>query len=109
MYLKHQILGNKIEDAGISALSEALKANTSLTYIDVGRFSIMKAMWSKNDKPVILTNLKDNQFGYVGAIAFSETLKKNTTLTSVHFWGKDEWTRKKVCRWSFILWIELNL
>ena len=39
------IIGNKIEDAGASALGQALMTNTALSDINLGCISILIGMW----------------------------------------------------------------
>ncbi|AIK95649.1 hypothetical protein [Candidatus Odyssella acanthamoebae] len=89
---------NQIGDTGGTALGEALKTNTTLTFLDLGNKD-----WGKNkignrggtalgealkiNTTLTYLDLGDNKISNSGVVALGEALKTNTTLTSLDLYG----------------------
>ena len=75
---------NGIGDKGLASLSEALKFNTTLTVLYLGRKDkredIQNAFIKKN---ALLSMPPVNKIGERGAMPLCEALKSNTTLTKL--------------------------
>ena len=79
--------GNEIRAEGTSALSEALKTNTTLKILNLKRVRHQQDLdnqWhtNSNDKA-------GNNMGAEGVCALSEALKVNTTLTTLNLEGEE--------------------
>ena len=90
-----QWTGNGIGAEGAIQISESLKTNTTLTELNLYRDDTysqdnnkqMKEMkWNTNP----IKQWTGNQIGAEGAIAISESLKTNTTMTELNLGGDDK-------------------
>eukprot|EP00300_Choanocystis_sp_HF-7_P028025 c33375_g1_i1.p1 GENE.c33375_g1_i1~~c33375_g1_i1.p1 ORF type:complete len:284 (-),score=89.70 c33375_g1_i1:5-808(-) len=85
--------GNRIGDVGAKALGNALRTNTSLTYLELTRNNISTegakaiAQALHSNKSLNELGLGGNAIGDAGAAAFIEALNANETLKTFHRWG----------------------
>ena len=74
---------NKIGDEGTRALSEALKANTTLTALNLHGDQQQDTAAQQGHQTVMSKDNTGNEIGVEGARALSEALKVNTTLETL--------------------------
>ena len=88
---------NGIGDTGATSLSEALKSNTTLTWLDLCCEDKRKKTHKRHPSTIHSFSFHftstDNNIGETGVTSLSESLKSNTTLTQLNLGCKDK--RKK--------------
>ena len=88
-----ELKDNDIGEKGVILLSEALKSNTTLIELNLGREDKRKKTHKDIHQQIALIFLlisTDTKIGDTGATSLSEALKSNTTLTKLNLRGEDK-------------------